>query len=144
MAGRDEIGLPLNEVQDRLQVAVVFHVVAEDDVVAHHAVRAPGGEERVAREGYSAAVDTSEQRHLVFGVAGRVRDFEFKLFPLELLAVLERARHFERFGEDAPQVPAARIFENVHHVFVTPDLGAVTPDQVRESVHVIVVHVRWA
>ena len=101
----------------------------------------PEVEERVAGEGHAVAVDGGEQRHLVFGVAGRVRDLEFELFPLNFSPCWNERDTLNGSREDAPQVPAARILENVHHVLVAPDLGAVPPDQVRESVHVIVVHV---
>ena len=50
-------------------------------------------------------------------------------------------RHLERLAENAAEVVTAWILEDVHHVLVAPDLRAVVADQVREAVHVVVVHV---
>jgi hypothetical protein len=61
VAGADQLGLVVDEVADGLQVAVVFDMVAEDEVVAESAVVTGIGEEGVAAEGNTASVDGDER-----------------------------------------------------------------------------------
>ena len=44
-------------------------------------------------------------------------------------------------AEDAAEIARARIFQDLDHVVVRPDLGAVAARQVREAVQVVVMHV---
>ena len=82
-----------------------------------------------------------EQSHLILRVPGRVRHLEFEFLPAEPLAMTESPIHFERFAENAPEVLAARVLEDVHHVLVAPDLCREMALQMGEAVQVIVVHV---
>ena len=141
MPGTDHVRFMLDQVADRLQVAVVLDMVAEDEIVAESSVGALR-EEGIAGERDPVAVNGCEQRHLILRVAGRVRDLELELFPTEFLAVTEGLRYPERFWQRAPEIVAARILKDVLHVLVAPDFGSVVPREMRKAVHVVVVHVR--
>src|SRR6266566_4616728 len=110
-------------------------MVAEDQVVAQDFLA--GGEQRVSGESHALAVDSDEQRHLVFGVARRMRNLELEFLPLELLSGPKTARHLERLAEDAAEIVAAGILEDVDHVLQAPDIGPVAPLQMPEPVHVV-------
>src|SRR5262249_42817310 len=120
MAGSDQRRLVVDQIANRLHMAVVLDVIAKDQVVAHSTVLTRIGEKSIAGKRHAVPVDRHKKRHLVFGVAGRVRDFEFELLPAELLPVTERPSDAERLSENTAKVMPARILKNVHHVLVTP------------------------
>jgi hypothetical protein len=68
-------------------------------------------------------------------------DRELEFLPLEGFAISEGAIDLQRLAEDAPQIVAARVLKNVHHILVTPDLRPIVPDEVREPVDVVIMHV---
>src|SRR5579862_6544851 len=69
-----------------------------------------------------------------------MEDLKLKFFPLKDFAVLEGLVNLDRFAQDASQIIAARILEDVNHILITPNLRPVMADEVGETVQVIVVH----
>ena len=141
VAGRHDVGFMLKNRLDRFHVAVILHPIAKDQVVAKQAVGAPRGEKSVAGKSHARAIDSGEHRHLVFRMAGRMENLKLIFLPLEGLAVMERPVDLDGFTQDASQVVATGVLEDIHHVFVAPHLGAVMAHEMGEAVQMVVVHV---
>ena len=76
---------------------------------------------------------------MVVGVPRRVEHLEFELLPLEGLPLSQAALNIQRRGKGAAQFIGVWMFQDVGHVFITPDPGAVMLLQVRQSIDVVVV-----
>jgi hypothetical protein len=72
---------------------------------------------RHSGKGHARAVNIGEHRRLVFGVAGRVADFELKPLPFEFLAMAEGAVHLE--GPGARTTLDDKMFTTVGNTTLT-------------------------
>src|SRR5216117_2905144 len=73
----------IDQITDGSDVTVAFDVVTEDQVVAKHTLSRVGiGKEGIPGKSHASPIDRDEKRHLIFSVAGRMRDLKIILFPL--------------------------------------------------------------
>jgi len=112
------------------------HVVAPD-VVGD--IAGSAHPDLVPRKGHSHAIYGAEHGHVIVGVAGGVEDLELVLLPGERLPLFQAPFYRDGSGERATELVAVWMFQNVHHVFVAPDAGAVVLLQIGQSVDVVVV-----